>query len=345
MSQGVQTQLQALLESTLAKIAAAENETQLEEIRLKCLGKKGELTAVLRELGSLSAQERPKIGKEANEVKERIEQVLSERQGELKKKLLGARLGKEWIDFTLPGDPVPHGRLHPLSLVMNEVIDIFRSLGFQEISGPEIETDYYNFEALNIPPDHPARDMWDSLYLDNGSLLRTHTSPVQIRVMEKLKPPLRVISAGKCYRRDAVDATHCFQFHQVEGFMVDENVSFANLKGVLSTFARLIFGTERKVQFIPSYFPFTEPSVEVLIDCFNCTGDSQEKCRVCGGERWLEILGAGMIHPFVLRVVNTPSNFTGFAFGLGIERIAMLKYGIDDIRFFYENEERFLRQF
>lgn len=345
MSNAVFSQLEGLLEEARAEAAAAPDEKSLEAVRVKILGKKGALTAVLRNLGDLSPEERPLVGKQANEIKEKIDALFTERFTTLKQHALQKKLTDEWLDFTLPGEPAPSGRIHPLSAVLREVKEVFRGMGFQVIRGPEVETDYYNFEALNIPSDHPARDMWDSLYLGDKLLLRTHTSPVQIHVMEKTKPPLRVISGGKCYRRDAVDATHCFQFHQVEGFMVDENVSLADLKGVLSTFAKAIFGEARKVKFVPSYFPFTEPSVEVLIDCFKCADKQNEHCRICGGSGWLEILGAGMIHPFILRNMKYPASTTGFAFGLGIERIAMLKYGIDDIRLFYENPLRFLRQF
>lgn len=349
--------LDHLLAEWKASIPNLKTEEALRDARIELFGKKdGKLSQILRNLGTVSADERPLVGKKANEVKENLEHLLDERIESFRKKGLEERLSQEWIDFSLPGEPFPDGRLHILTQTLRDVKDIFHGLGFQYVQGPEIETDYYNFEALNIAPDHPARDMWDSFYIEASepewklastprasemqapearhigpqTLLRTHTSPVQIRMMEKNKPPLRVISGGKCFRRDAVDATHSFQFHQVEGFMVDLGVSFADLKGVLSTFAREIFGKSRKVRFVPSYFPFTEPSVEVLIDW---------------GGKWLEILGAGMIHPFVLKTVKCPPQYTGFAFGLGIERIAMLKYGIDDIRLFYENDERFLRQF
>lgn len=325
------SQLDNLLAEWQRAIPEFKTEDELREARLTLFGKKeGKLSQILRNLGKVSAEERPLIGKKANEVKESLERLLDERIESFQKKNLEAKLAQEWVDFTLPGESLPDGRLHILTQTLREVKEIFHGLGFQFVQGPEIESDYYNFEALNIPPDHPARDMWDSFYIGKQTLLRTHTSPVQIRVMENQKPPLRVISGGKCYRRDAVDATHSFQFHQLEGFMVDQGVSFADLKGVLSAFAREIFGADRKVRFVPSYFPFTEPSVEVLIDWQG---------------KWLEILGAGMIHPFVLNVVKCPPEYTGFAFGLGIERIAMLKYGIDDIRLFYENDARFLKQF
>ncbi len=365
MVNAVVDKLDSLLEEASSKISQTADIKSLEDLQHEILGKKGKLTQVLRGLSELSEEERPHVGKKANEIKAAVQKLLDERLLSLKQSALSERLEKEWLDLTLPGEPVPTGRLHPLTRVLREVKSIFSGLGFEFVQGPEVESDYYNFEALNIPPDHPARDMWDSLYLGEKTLLRTHTSPVQIRVMEKRKPPLRVISGGKCFRRDAVDSTHCFQFHQVEGFMVDQGVSMAHLKGTLSAFAKAIFGPERKVKLVPSYFPFTEPSVEVYIDCFNCGKNSSEdqqpsspnsssvesglvlseSCRICGGTKWLEILGAGMIHPFVLRVVNIPSEYTGFAFGLGIERIAMLKFRIDDIRLFYESDQKFLEQF
>lgn len=345
MVNAVVDKLDSLVKEVNSKISQISELKAVEDLQHEILGKKGKLTQILRGLSELPESERPLVGKKANEIKVEIQKLLDEKLLQLKQSSLSERLEKEWLDLTLPGDPVPSGRLHPLTRVLREVKTVFSGLGFEFVQGPEVETDYYNFEALNIPPDHPAREMWDSLYLGERTLLRTHTSPVQIRVMEKRKPPLRVISGGKCYRRDAVDSTHCFQFHQVEGFMVDKGVSMAHLKGTLSAFAQGIFGSERKVKLVPSYFPFTEPSVEVYIDCFNCALAPSESCRICGGSKWLEILGAGMIHPFVLRVVNIPSEFTGFAFGLGIERIAMLKFGIDDIRLFYESDQKFLEQF
>jgi phenylalanyl-tRNA synthetase alpha chain len=338
-------EIQVLFEEGKESLEKSSSIEELEKNQHLFLGKKGKLTALLRNLSEIPKEERPRVGQEANRAKEALEALYTQRRQALKNAEIQERLEKEWVDFTLPGAPVPCGQIHPLSQVLQEIKEVFLGMGFEVVSGPEIETDYYNFEALNMPQDHPAREMWDSFYLGEKTLLRTHTSPVQIRVMEKRKPPLRVISAGKCFRRDAVDATHHFQFHQVEGFMVDENVTMANLKGVLTTFARAIFGPNRKVKFVPSYFPFTEPSAEVYIDCFNCADAPTSSCPICHGGKWLEILGAGMIHPFVLRVVNIPSNYTGFAFGLGVERIAMLKYGIDDIRLFYESDLRFLKEF
>lgn len=348
MSNTAVEDLDGLFEQAGHQIEEARDEQELEEVRIRFLGRKGELTAFLRNLANLSPEERPFLGKRANEIKEEIQEAFQRQFEKFKRTNLSRQLENEKLDFSLPGRAIPSGALHPVTLVLREAKEIFRGMGFQVIQGPEIETDYYNFEALNIPPEHPSREMWDSFYLEEKILLRTHTSPVQIRVLEKIPPPLRVISAGKCYRRDSVDATHSFQFYQMEGFLVDEGIGFSHLKGVLSEFVRAVFGGDRKVNFVPSYFPFTEPSVEVLMDCFKCAetgGEKQESCRICGGGKWVEILGAGMIHPFVLRRVSCSSRYTGFAFGLGIERIAMLKYGIDDIRLFYESQLRFLRQF
>lgn len=317
----------------------------IEELRIKYLGKKGVITETLRNLASLQIEERRTFGQKANEIKFNISKELEEKLENFKREERKAIKERTRPDITLPGYMRPIGSLHPLTQVTWKIQNIFIGLGFHVVSGPEIETDYYNFEALNIPSDHPAREMWDSFYLGDGFLLRTHTSPVQIHEMEKRNPPLKIVSAGKCYRRDAVDATHSYQFHQMEGFMVDINVTFGDLKGVLSLFAKEFFGSARKIRFRPSYFPFTEPSAEVDIDCFLCNGNG---CRLCGNSGWIEILGAGMIHPFVFRKIGLsfdPEKFTGFAFGVGIERLAMLSYGINDIRLFFENDIRFLSQF
>lgn len=341
----MQNLLLSIEEEAKKEILQAENIKELQQLRVKYLGKKGKVTVILKKIGELPPQERPEIGKLANKLKNQINLKLQKKIEEIKKNLEDEKLTTESLDVTMPGKHFLLGNLHPLTQISREIKNIFIGLGFEVALGPEIETDYFNFEALNIPYDHPAREMWDSFYIGYELLLRTHTSPVQIRVMEKYRPPLRVISLGKCYRRDAVDATHCFQFHQLEGFMVDKNVTFGNLKGVLTSFACEMFGTSRKVRFLPSYFPFTEPSAELLIDCYLCQQQNKE-CHLCGGSGWLEILGAGMIHPFVMRVVEyDPEKFSGFAFGMGIERIAMIKYGIDDIRLFFENNMRFLKQF
>ena len=331
-------QLQAEAETRLAGL---ENLKDLEEVRVRYLGRKGLFTGLLRQLGQVSAEDRPRLGKLANEIKEELEQKFIARKSELA--ALGTDTAGGRDDLSLPGRHLPFGRLHPVTQIMDEVCSIFVDLGFAVADGPDVELDYYNFEALNIPQHHPARDMHDTFYINDSILLRTHTSPMQIRAMEKEKPPLRIIAPGKVYRCDS-DITHTPMFHQVEGFLVDRKVSFADLKGVLTIFCQKMFDQEDiRLRFRPSFFPFTEPSAEVDIGCVICRG---EGCRVCKQTGWLEILGAGMIDPEVFKMVDyDPEEFTGFAFGLGIERIAMLKYGIDDIRLFYENDLRFLNQF
>ncbi|MBW2506835.1 MAG: phenylalanine--tRNA ligase subunit alpha [Deltaproteobacteria bacterium] len=331
-------QLQADAET---KLSTLNNLKDLEEIRIQYLGRKGLFTGLLRQLGQVSAEERPRLGKLANEIKAELEQKFHVRKSELSGSTAGAATERD--DLSLPGRQVPFGRLHPVTQIMDEVCSIFVDLGFAVAEGPDVELDYYNFEALNIPEHHPARDMHDTFYISDSVLLRTHTSPMQIRAMERAKPPLRIIAPGKVYRCDS-DITHTPMFQQVEGFLVDRQVSFADLKGVLTVFCQKIFDQEDiRLRFRPSFFPFTEPSAEVDIGCVICRG---EGCRVCKQTGWLEILGAGMIDPEVLKMVDyDPEEFTGFAFGVGIERIAMLKYGIDDIRLFYENDLRFLGQF
>lgn len=301
------------------------------------------ITRLLKNLGSLPPDVRPRVGKEINDFKARIEELLENKVEFFKRREKEERLARERVDVTLPGERIIPGRIHILTHVTRELKKIFNGMGFEVAEGPEVETEYYNFEALNIPPDHPSREMWDSFYIREGLLLRSHTSPVQVRVMEKRCPPLRIIVPGRCYRRDSVDATHSWMFHQLEGFMVDRKVTFGDLKGILSTFASEMFGEGRRTSFHPSYFPFTEPSAEMAIDCFICAGKG---CGICKNSGWIEILGAGMIHPNVLREVKyDPEEFSGFAFGMGIERIAMLKYEINDIRLFFENDIRFLNQF
>lgn len=324
-------------------IAAAADTTALENIRVAYLGKKGTVTGILRSMGSLSPEERPVIGALANQVRNELEDLLGQRAAELSREMLKQRLVSEAVDVTLPGTRRPVGGLHPLTQVMNEIIEIFVGMGFEVADGPEIELDRYNFEALNIPKDHPAREMHDSFYLSPEVLLRTHTSPVQARVMESRVPkPIRIIAPGRCYRRDALDATHSPAFMQVEGLVVDEGITFANLKGTLDRFVKELYGEDRRTRFVPSYFPFTEPSAETYISCF-CGGKG---CRICKHTGWIELGGAGLVNPNVLRYAGyDPERFSGFAFGWGIERIAMLKYGIDDIRLFYENDLRFLEQF
>ncbi|MFZ5774410.1 MAG: phenylalanine--tRNA ligase subunit alpha [Thermodesulfobacteriota bacterium] len=329
--------LQAEATAALAGITGAEG---LEAFRVRYLGRKGEFTSVMRQLGQASAEERPRLGKLANDIKLALEAAFADKEAQLG---AGSQApARPGVDLTLPGRAVPFGRLHPVTQVMDEVCGIFESLGFGVAEGPDVEQDFYNFEALNIPAHHPARAMHDTFYVSESLLLRTHTSPMQARIMEKQQPPLRMIAPGKVYRCDS-DITHTPMFHQVEGFLVDRQVSFADLKGVLSVFIARMFDPDTAIRFRPSFFPFTEPSAEVDIACVICRGKG---CRVCKQTGWLEILGSGMIDPEVFRKVGyDPEEYSGFAFGLGIERIAMLKYGITDIRMFYENDLRFLSQF
>lgn len=322
----------------------------LEEWRVRYLGKKSHLSQVLRCLTALPLEERRTVGAQANETKTALEASLKQRVKSLKEAQLALLAEQDRLDITLPGRPLPIGHLHLTTQTLREVCQIFTSMGFEMVEGPEVEWDYYNFEALNMPRDHPARDMWSTLWIDHtdemgnrNMLLRTHTSPMQIRIMEKRQPPLRVVMPGRVYRYEATDATHEWMFYQIEGLAVDTGITMADLKGTLFEFIRRLFGAERKARFRCDYFPFVEPGVEVAMDCFACKG---EGCRLCGGTGWIEILGAGMVHPNVLRQVNyDPEVYTGFAFGMGIERIPMLRYGIDDIRLFYGNDLRFLRQF
>jgi phenylalanyl-tRNA synthetase alpha chain len=336
--------LQKLGEEACGEMAAAGDLEELNEIRIRFLGKKGELTQILRGMGGLSAEERPRIGQVANEVRAVIEEALAVRSAVLKDMVKAQKLRSEGIDVTLPGTPRQRGGRHPLNMVLEEIQEIFLGLGYSIAEGPEIETDYYNFEALNLPKDHPARDMQDTFFISSEILLRTQTSPVQVRTMEKTAPalPVKIIAPGKVYRRDD-DATHSPMFNQVEGLAVDRRITFSDLKGTLDLFAREMFGAKSKTRFRPSYFPFTEPSAEVDVSCVICGGRG---CRVCSHTGWLEILGSGMVHPRVLEVSGyNPEEVTGFAFGMGIERIAMLKYGIDDMRLLFENDLRFLQQF
>lgn len=325
-------------------VAGAQSAEMLENLRLGYFGKKGAITGILRSMGSLPAEERPEVGALANRVRDELEGLMTQRAEALAAEALRRQLGSEIIDVTLPGFRRPIGTTHPLTQVMNEIIDIFVGLGFEVAEGPEIELDRYNFEALNIPKGHPAREMHDSFYLTPEVLLRTHTSPVQARVMEERVPnPIRIIAPGRCYRRDALDATHSPVFMQVEGLVVDEGITFADLKGTLEMFVKELYGKGRRTRFVPSYFPFTEPSAETYISCIFCDGGG---CRVCKQTGWLELGGAGLVNPNVLRYSGyDPERFSGFAFGWGIERMAILKYGIEDIRHFYENDQRFLEQF
>ncbi len=336
----MQQDLEKLSAEALQEVTRTENADQLEQIRVQYLGRKGHLTLLLRNVGQLPAEERPAMGKLANQVKVRLEQALDRRRQDLADDGQGP---EEKLDVTLPGRRPWVGRCHPLTQVTREVVDIFRSLGFGVALGPEVETDYYNFGALNFPQDHPARDMQDTYYLGKDILLRTHTSPVQIRVMEQQKPPVRVVVPGRVYRNEEINARSYTVFYQVEGLAVDYGVTFGDLKGVLTSFVEQFFGTRTQLRFRPHYFPFTEPSAEVDISCFLCEGKG---CRVCKQTGWLEILGAGMVDPAVLKAVDyDPEVYSGFAFGMGVDRIAMLRYGVNDIRLFYENDLRFLRQF
>lgn len=315
----------------------------VENARVKFLGKKGELTAILKQMGSLSAEERPVIGQLANEVRRDIEDAVTEAMKKMKEGAITAKLAAEAVDITLPSKSQPIGGLHPLNKVMNDMIDIFRSMGFDVVDGPEVETDHYNFEALNVPADHPARDMQDTFYLGENILLRTQTSAAQIRTMETRKPPIRIVCPGRVFRADEVDATHSPVFHQMEGLVVDKGITMRDLKGTLETFASEIYGPETKVKFRPSFFPFTEPSVEVDVTCSECGGKG---CRVCKGSGWIEILGAGMVHPRVLSACGIdPEEYSGFAFGIGLDRLATTRYKISDIRLLFENDVRFLEQF
>lgn len=326
-----------------AKLAAIKGNDELEAVRVEFLGKKGALTAVLRTMGKLSPEERPKIGQLANEVREAIENDITERRRAIEAAKLTAKLESEAIDVTIPGKRVDIGKRHPLDQVENELCDIFRSMGFEIAEGPEVEYDTYNFQKLNIPENHPARDTQDTFYINDKVLLRSQTSPVQVRVMENQRPPIRIVSPGRVYRADEVDATHSPMFHQFEGLVVDKGITMSDLKGMLETFAKQMFGEKTRIRFRPHHFPFTEPSAEVDVSCFVCGGKG---CRVCKNEGWIEILGAGMVHPNVLRGCDIdPEIYSGFAFGMGIERIVMIKYAIDDMRNLYENDLRFLGQF
>jgi len=336
-------QLLAIKVSAEEKLSSSNSLQELEELRVSVLGKKGELTQVLRQMGGLSAEERPVIGALANEVREAVESALTARKTELLAKEREEKLKKEVIDVTMAGKKPQIGGLHPITKVLDEVKNIFLGMGFSIAEGPDVELDYYNFEALNIPKEHPARDTQDTFYVSDNVVLRTQTSPMQIRVMEHAKPPIRIIAPGRVYRSDAVDATHSPVFHQIEGLVVDKNITFADLKGTLNEFCRQFFGENIKTKFRPHHFPFTEPSAEVDVSCFKCGGKG---CRFCKGEGWIEILGCGQVHPHVLEMVGIDTNeYTGFAFGVGLERLTLLKYEIDDMRLLYENDLRFLNQF
>jgi phenylalanyl-tRNA synthetase alpha chain len=342
-------ELRAIEEEAGKTLAAIADEAALEEWRVGYLGRRSRLTEILRSVATLPIDERKVVGASANRLKGHLEQALAEKSEALRKQEVQTLIQGGRIDVTLPGRPVPLGRLHPITQTLRDITACFETMGFQAVEGPEVEWDYYNFEALRIPEHHPARDMWDTMWIDyrrDGHLpmlLRTHTSPDQVRVMEKQPPPVRVIVPGKCYRYEATDATHEWMLTQVEGLAVDEGISMADLKGTLYEFAKRMFGQERRVRFRCDYFPFVEPGAEMAIDCFVCGGTG---CSTCKGAGWIEIMGAGMVHPEILSNVGyDPDRYTGFAFGMGVERIAMLRHGIEDIRLFYQNDLRFLEQF
>ena len=342
----LQAQLEALRDNTLKEIAQVATLKELNQIRVETLGKKGPITEVLRGMKNLSQEERPEVGGFANEIRDLLTEAIEARKVVLENEALNAALKEESLDVTLPGKQMPQGTRHILTQVMEEIEDIFLGMGYQVVEGYEVESDHYNFERMNLPKDHPARDMQDTFYISDEMLIRTHTSPVQARTMEKhdfSKGALRMISPGKVFRRDTDDATHSHQFHQIEGLVVDKNVTMGDLKGTLEVMMKKMFGEDRKIRLRPSYFPFTEPSVEVDVSCFKCGGAG---CNVCKHTGWIEILGAGMVHPDVLQMSGIdPTEYSGFAFGLGPDRVAMLRYGVNDIRNFYQNDLRFLNQF
>lgn len=339
----MQEKLISIKESAFNELTNADSSSKLEEIRVKYLGKKGELTTILRSMGGLSKEERPVVGKLVNEVKKEVEDKIEEKLNIIKEKEKNDKLASEVIDISMPGKKNMIGKRHPLDLTLESMKDIFISMGFTVEEGPEVELDYYNFEALNIPKNHPARSEQDTFYINDNLVLRTQTSPVQIRVMENQAPPIKMIGPGKVYRSDAVDATHSPIFYQMEGLVIDKGVTFADLKCTLELFAKKMFGDKVKTKFRPHHFPFTEPSAEMDATCFVCEGKG---CRVCKGSGWIELLGCGMVHPQVLRNCGIdPEVYSGFAFGFGVDRMVMLKYGIDDIRLLYESDMRFLNQF
>ncbi|MCR5718668.1 MAG: phenylalanine--tRNA ligase subunit alpha [Oscillospiraceae bacterium] len=336
-------QLKQIEEAAREQLAAVADLKALDELRVKFLGKKGELTGILKQMGKLSAEERPAMGQLANQVRSSLESMLADKTQALQSAAQNARLAAETLDITMPGKAPRTGRLHPLQIVENEVKEIFLGMGFSVADGPEVEYDYYNFEALNLPPDHPARDTQDTFYITDNILLRTQTSSVQVHVMETQKPPIRVISPGRVYRSDAVDATHSPLFHQIEGLVIDKGITMADLKGTLELLMQRLYGDDCKIRLRPHHFPFTEPSAEVDVMCFQCMGKG---CRMCKNEGYIELLGAGMVHPWVLENSGIDSSvYSGFAFGLGLERIVMRRYNISDMRLLFENDTRFLEQF
>ncbi len=339
----MQEKIEQIRNNAEEEITSVSSIAELENVRIKYLGKKGELTLVLRGMGSLPAEERPVVGSLVNKARDFIEEKLSQKEREIKEKLLEERLKTEKIDITMPSKKVELGSIHPITQIINDVKEIFIGLGYEIAEGPEIELATYNFDKLNTPPDHPARDIQDTFYITDSIVLRSQTSPMQARVMEQQKPPIKIICPGTVYRSDSVDATHSPVFHQIEGLVIDKHISMSDLKGTLELFAKKCLGEKTKIRFRPHHFPFTEPSAEADVSCFVCGGKG---CRVCKGEGWIELLGCGMVHPNVLRNCNIdPEVYSGFAFGFGVERIAMAKFGIDDMRLLYENDVRFLKQF
>lgn len=339
----MQEQLKNIREHVLEELKAIQDSAALEQLRVRVLGKKGELTGILRGMGKLPAEERPKMGQIVNETRETLEKAIDQAVASIREREKEARLKNEVIDVTLPGVERTSGSLHPMNIVLDDLLDIFTGMGFEAVEGPEIEYDHFNFELLNVPKNHPARDAQDTFYIDDNVVLRSQTSPVQARVMTTRKPPIRIISPGRVYRADEVDATHSPVFHQIEGLVIDENISIADLKGTLDTFAKRLYGPGVSTRFRPSFFPFTEPSAEVDLSCANCGGKG---CRMCKGTGWIEVLGAGMVNPKVLEMCGIDSKkYSGFAFGMGIERLTILKYNVPDMRYLYENDLRFLGQF
>ena len=335
--------LQQILEEAKSRLQEVQSIQEAEDVRIKVLGKKGQLTGILKSMGGLSPEERKELGMQANKAKSEIEEMLNRTFEQLREKAQEAKFKAEKIDVTEPGKDYKLGTKHPVTITIEEISKVFKSMGFTLTEGPEVETVYNNFDALNAGPNHPARDWTDTFYINDQVLLRTQTSPVQVRTLKAQKPPIRVFAPGRCFRCDTPDATHSPMFHQVEGLVVDEGITMADLKGVLDSFAKQMFGEETRTKFRPHHFPFTEPSAEMDVSCFKCGGKG---CRVCKGSGWIEILGCGMVHPSVLKVGGIDTEkYTGFAFGMGVERVAMLKYGIDDIRLLYENDMRFIEQF
>ena len=335
--------LESILSNAMTQIEESGELDKLNDIRVAFLGKKGELTSVLKSMKDVAPEERPQVGQMVNEARAKIEEKLEEKRTAFERKIREEKMKAEVIDVTLPGRKMEMGHRHPNTIALEEVEKIFIGMGYEVVEGPEVEYDYYNFEALNIPENHPAKDEQDTFYITDKILLRTQTSPVQVRVMENKKPPIRMIAPGRVFRADEVDATHSPSFHQIEGMVIDKGITFSDLKGTLTQFVQQLFGKETKVKFRPHHFPFTEPSAEMDVSCFKCGGKG---CRFCKGEGWIEILGCGMVHPRVLRMSGIdPEEYSGFAFGIGQERITLLKYEIDDMRLLYENDDRFLRQF